>query len=40
MTMTNDEAIEYLRREISEEEMGQHLAIMDQDKAKMNLHVV
>ena len=40
ITMTNDEAIEYLRKEISEEEMGQHLAIMDQDMAKMNLNVV
>ena len=40
VTMTNDEAIEYLRKEISEEEMGQHLAIMDQDMAKMNITVV
>ena len=35
--MTNDEAIEYLRKEISEEEMEQHLAIMDQDMANLNI---
>ena len=37
ITMTNDEAIDYLRKEISDDEMGTHLAIMDQDMANLNI---
>ena len=40
ITMTNDEAINYLRKEISDDEMGTHLAIMDQEMANLNINVV
>ena len=40
ITMTNDEAIDYLRKEISDDEMGTHLAIMDQEMANLNINFV
>ena len=38
--MTNEEAIAYLRQEISDDEMVTHLAIMDQEMANLNIHAV